>query len=63
MLTKNYHELEVVVCFDNLKQTSLISRPEPLLFLSSSSSIVLTRLVAPGIEPATSGFVARNPDH
>jgi hypothetical protein len=53
------------------------SRPEPLLFLPSSSSIVLTRLsgprcrpttsqkdlVVPAIEPGTSGSVARNSDH
>jgi hypothetical protein len=52
-------------------------RLEPLLFLPSSSSIVLTRLsgprskthyfsenlVAPGIEPGTSGSIARNSDH
>jgi hypothetical protein len=51
--------------------------PEPLLFLPSSSSVVLTRLswtpfqthyfsenlVAQGIEPGTSGSVARNSDH
>jgi hypothetical protein len=52
---------------------SRISRPEPLLFLPSSFSIVFTRLggphyfsenlVAPGIEPRTSGSVARNSDH
>jgi hypothetical protein len=28
-----------------------LSRPEPLLFLPTGSSIALTRLVAPGIEP------------
>jgi hypothetical protein len=53
------------------------SRPEPLLFHSSSSSIVLTRLsgpcsrpptsqknlVEPGIEPGTSVSVATNSDH
>jgi hypothetical protein len=53
------------------------SRPEPLLFHSSSSSIVLTRLewtpfqtpyflenlVGPEIEPGTFGSVARNSDH
>jgi hypothetical protein len=51
-------------------------RSEPLLSLSSSSSIVLTRLsgpcsrhyfsenlVTPGIEPGTSGSVARNSEH
>jgi hypothetical protein len=51
--------------------------PEPLLFLPSSSSIVLTRLsgprsrpttsqknlVAPEIEPGISESVARNSDH
>src|SRR5215475_12847784 len=56
---------------------SLFSRPEPLLFYSSSSSVDLTRLsgprsrptttqknlVAPGIEPETSVSVARNSDH
>jgi hypothetical protein len=47
------------------------SRPEPLLFLSSSSSVELTRLSGPRsrptpsqrIEPGTSGSVARNSDH
>jgi hypothetical protein len=47
--------------------------PEPLLFHSSSSSVILEAewtpfqshyfsedLVAPGIEPGTSGYVARN---
>src|SRR5215510_10155041 len=59
---------------------NLFSRPEPLLFYSSSSSVDLTRLtrlsgprstptttqknlVAPGIEPETSGSVARNSAH
>jgi hypothetical protein len=50
--------------------------PEPLLFHSSSSSVILTRLtttfqthyfsenmVAPGIEHGTSGSVAKNCDH
>jgi hypothetical protein len=51
--------------------------PEPLLFHSSSSSVILTRLsglcsrptttqedlVAPGIEPEISGSVARISDH
>jgi hypothetical protein len=51
--------------------------PEPLLFHSSSSSVILMRLsgprstpttsqknlVAPGIEPETSGSVAGNTDH
>jgi hypothetical protein len=50
---------------------------ETATFLSSSSSFVLTRaewtqfqthcyaenLVAPGIEPGTSGFASRNSDH
>jgi hypothetical protein len=50
--------------------------PETLLFRSSSSSVILTRLseprsrpttsqktlVAPGIEPGTPGSVARNSD-
>jgi hypothetical protein len=46
---------------------------DSILFLASSSSVVLTRLsgphyfsknlVAPGIEPRTSESVARNPDH
>jgi hypothetical protein len=53
-----------------------MSIPELLLFLSSSSSVVLTRLWTPfqtqyfsenlvvkGIEHGTSGFVARNSDH
>jgi hypothetical protein len=56
---------------------SLLSRPEPLLFLPSSSSIVFTseaewtqfqthlseNLVVPGIEPGTAGSVARTSDH
>jgi hypothetical protein len=56
---------------------SRFSRPEELLFPSSSSSIVLTKLsgprsrhttshkklVEPGIELGTSGSVARNSDH
>jgi hypothetical protein len=56
---------------------SRFSSPEPLLFLPSSSSIVLTRLsgprsrpttsqkkmVTPGIKPGISGYVARNSDH
>jgi hypothetical protein len=51
--------------------------PEPLLFYSGSSLVILTRLsgprsrhttseknlVAPGMEPGISGSVARNPDH
>jgi hypothetical protein len=45
--------------------------PEPLIFHSSSSSIILPfqthhfseNLVAPGIESGTSGSVARNSDH
>jgi hypothetical protein len=53
-----------------------ISRPEPLVFLSSSSSVVLTRLSGPRSRPTTSrkicsagnrtrtsGSVARNSDH
>jgi hypothetical protein len=46
--------------------------PEPLLFRSSSSSVILTRLfqthyfsenmVPPGIEPGISGSVARKSD-
>jgi hypothetical protein len=56
---------------------SKFSRPEPLLLLSSSSSFILTRaewtpfqthcyyenLVAPEIEPGTSGSAARNSEH
>jgi hypothetical protein len=56
---------------------SRISRPEPLPFLQSSSSIILTRLsgprsrpttfqknlVAQGVESGTPGSVARNSDH
>jgi hypothetical protein len=56
---------------------SQFSRPEPLLFHSSSSSVVLTRLsgpfsrplyfsenlLGPEIELGTSGSVARNSDH
>jgi hypothetical protein len=67
----------VVSVTDPLRLYSRISSPEPLFFLSSSSSIVLTRLSGPGsrpttsqknlvlpeIEPRTSGFVAKNSDH
>jgi hypothetical protein len=59
---------------------SRFSWPEPLLFVPSSSSVVLTstheaewtpfqthclseNLEVPGIEPRTSGSVARNSDH
>src|SRR5215469_10037536 len=56
---------------------NLFSRPEPLLFYSSSSSVDLPRLsgprsrptttqknlAAPGIEPETSVSVAKNSDH
>jgi hypothetical protein len=56
---------------------SRLSIPEPLLFLSSSSSVVLTRLsgprsrpttsqknvVAPGNRTRTSGSVGRDSDH
>jgi hypothetical protein len=38
----------------SLRPYSLVSRPEQLLFLSSSSSIVLTRLSGPCSRPATS---------
>jgi hypothetical protein len=59
---------------ESLRRYSRISRPEPLLFLPSSSSVVLTRLsgprsrpttffVVPGIKSGTSGSVARNSDH
>jgi hypothetical protein len=47
--------------------------PEPLLFHSNSSSVILTRLSGPrsgtsqkiwsGIEPGSSGSVGRNSDH
>jgi hypothetical protein len=60
----------------SLRPYSRLSRPEPLLFLPSSSSVVLTRLsgpvpdpllffllVVPGIEPGSSGSVNRNSDH
>jgi hypothetical protein len=61
----------------SLQPCSRLSRLEPLLFLPSSSSIVLTRLSGPRsrpinskkklvvqeIEPGTSGSVARNSDH
>jgi hypothetical protein len=36
---------------ESLLPYSRFPRPEPLLFLPNSSSVVLTRLVAPGIEP------------
>jgi hypothetical protein len=38
----------------SLRPQSRFSRPEPLLFLSSSSSIVLTRLNGPRSTPTTS---------
>jgi hypothetical protein len=38
----------------SLRLYSLISRPEPLLFLPSSSSVVLTRLSGPRSRPSTS---------
>jgi hypothetical protein len=38
----------------SLRPYSRISRPEPVLFLSSSSSIVLTRLSGPPSRPTTS---------
>jgi hypothetical protein len=51
---------------------SRLSRPKPLLFLPSSSSVVLMRLSGPGsrpttffflVVPGTPGSVARNSDH
>jgi hypothetical protein len=56
---------------------AVLPRPEPLLFLSASSSFILTWmsgphfrptdtrkiLVAPGIGPGTSGSAARESDH
>jgi hypothetical protein len=59
---------------ESLRLYSRVSRLEPLLFLPSSSSVVLTRLsgprsrpttffVVPEMEPGTSGSVARNSDH
>jgi hypothetical protein len=61
--------------FDEI--SAKFSRPEPLLFLPSSSSVVLTRLSGPRSRPTTSqkiwwdagnrtrssGSVARNSDH
>jgi hypothetical protein len=60
----------------SLRPYSRLSRPEQLLFHSSSSSIVLTRLSGPVPDPLllrisgsagnltrTSGSVARNSDH
>jgi hypothetical protein len=60
----------------SLRPCSRISRSEPLLFLSSSSSIAFTRLSGPVSDPVllrksgragnrarTSGSVARNSDH
>jgi hypothetical protein len=41
-------------CDGPLQPYSRFSRPEPLLFLSSSSSIVLTRLGGPRSRPTTS---------
>jgi hypothetical protein len=61
---------------DRSLQPYSVSRPEPLLFLPSSSSIVLTRLSGPHSRPTTcqkiwqsrdrtqtSGSIARNSDH
>jgi hypothetical protein len=60
----------------SLRPYSRISRPEPLLFLPSSSSVVPTRRVDPVPDPLllresgsagnrtlASGSVARNSDH
>jgi hypothetical protein len=47
-------ERRVVSAADSLRQYSRLSRPEPLLFLSSSPSIVLTRLSGPRSRPTTS---------
>jgi hypothetical protein len=49
----------VVSATDPLRQYSRFSRPEPLplLFLPSSSSVVLTRLSGPRCRPTTSGSV------
>jgi hypothetical protein len=44
----------VVSVTDPLRPYSRFSRPEPLLFLPSSSSIVLTRLSGPRSRPTTS---------
>jgi hypothetical protein len=67
----------VVSAADPYGRYSQFSRPEALLFLSSSSSFIRTRaewtpfqthcyvenLVAPEIEPGTSRSVAKNSDH
>jgi hypothetical protein len=67
----------VISATDSHGRYSWFSSLELLLFLSSSSSIMLTtlsgppfqthyfseNLVAVGIEPGTSGSVARNSDH
>jgi hypothetical protein len=47
-------ELQVVSVTDPLWPYSSLSRPEPLLFLSSSSSVVLTRLSGPRSRLTTS---------
>jgi hypothetical protein len=55
----------------SLRPYSRLSRPEPLLFLSSSFSIVFTRLSGPrsrmsgsaGNRTRAFGFVTRNSDH
>jgi hypothetical protein len=52
----------------SLQPYSRFYRPKPLLFLPSSSSIAQTHnfsenMVAPGIEPGTPGYVARNSGH
>jgi hypothetical protein len=69
-------ECRVVSAADPLRQYSRLSRPESLLFLQSSSyctheaewtpfrtHYLSENLIAPGMEPGTSGSVAKNSDH
>jgi hypothetical protein len=46
-------ERRVVSAVDSVRPYFRLSRPEPLFFLSSSSSIVLTRLSGPRSRPTT----------
>jgi hypothetical protein len=50
----NFAGCRVVSAADPLRPQSRFSRPEPLPFLSSSSSVVLTRLSGPRSRPITS---------
>jgi hypothetical protein len=76
-LVPNFADIEchVVSGDGSLRPYSLLSRPEPLRFLPSGSSVVLTRLSGPrsrlttffsgnaGNRTRASGSVAKNSDH